>query len=87
MSLTLTVNDADCAARRCDYYRHYLAYGPATLVHEGYHAAMDHCLEAQTLYLAHLDSCKLCNTGYIDSCSQEKRLSRIARSWEERVRA
>ena len=28
-----------CQTKRCDYYDHYLAYGPAELTHEGFHAA------------------------------------------------
>lgn len=30
----------ECRTKRCDYYNDYLAYGPAELTHEGYHAAM-----------------------------------------------
>lgn len=36
-----------CRTKRCDYYRHYLAYGPPELTHEGYHAAERHCAEWQ----------------------------------------
>ena len=87
MTLTLTVNEADCEAKKCDYFKHYLAYGPAELVHEGFHAAMDHCLAAQNRYIEHLDTCKRCNTGAIEDCYREKSLGRMAQEWETRVRA
>lgn len=29
----------ECLRHRCDYYTHYLAYGPAVLTHEGWHSA------------------------------------------------
>jgi len=28
-----------CRTKNCDYYRHYLAYGPAELTHIGFHSA------------------------------------------------
>src|SRR5204863_9347917 len=38
-----------CRAKKCDYYEHYLAYGPAELTHEGFHAACRSCDEVQKL--------------------------------------
>ena len=29
----------ECKDRKCSYYQHYLAYGPAELTHEGFHVA------------------------------------------------
>ena len=42
----------DCRMKRCDYYTHYLAYGPAELTHIGYHSAI-------RLANAHFDSCRI----------------------------
>ena len=36
----------ECRKRQCTYYQHYLAYGPAELEHEGYHAAEKMCAQA-----------------------------------------
>lgn len=33
----------DCQTKNCDYYNHYIAYGPAELSHEGYHVACRKC--------------------------------------------
>jgi hypothetical protein len=33
----------ECRAKQCTYFKHYLAYGPADLTHEGYHAAEEKC--------------------------------------------
>jgi hypothetical protein len=38
-----------CTAKECDYYTHYLAYGPAELTHEGYHSAARICDRWQQL--------------------------------------
>jgi len=40
-----------CRTKNCDYYRHYLAYGPADLTHIGYHSA-------ERLADSHFKSCK-----------------------------
>ena len=33
----------ECRTKRCTYFAHYLAYGPAELTHEGYHSAERLC--------------------------------------------
>lgn len=37
----------ECRTKRCSYFQFYLAYGPAELTHEGYHAAEKICAEWQ----------------------------------------
>jgi len=32
-----------CRTKQCLYFTHYLAYGPADLTHDGFHAAEKHC--------------------------------------------
>ena len=57
-----------CRTKRCDYYRHYLAYGPAELTHIGYHSAdriaSEHFKNCRT---SHERECSICT-------SWEKRL-------------
>jgi hypothetical protein len=52
----------ECRTKRCDYFRHYLAYGPAELTHEGYHAAED-------LGARHFASCHYEGPGLCKTCS------------------
>ncbi len=68
-----------CLTHQCDYYQHYLAYGPAELTHIGYHAAERHCERAQRRLAEWLDTHP---TGDVPAY-----LSREASRWEERVRA
>ncbi len=68
-----------CLTHRCDYYQHYLAYGPATLTHAGFHAAERHCERAQRRVTEWLDTHP---TGDVPAYLWEE-----AGRWEERVRA
>lgn len=47
---------AACRAKRCSYFQHYLAYGPAELEHAGYHAAEKICAEWQQRATDYFDS-------------------------------
>ena len=68
-----------CATKQCDYYTHYLAYGPADLTHIGFHNATKKGLAAQQRvmdwYNAHPKG------------QAPEGLMRIASNWEARVRA
>jgi len=77
----------ECRMHTCSYFRHYLAYGPAELSHEGYHAAELRCTDVQKRYLDHLDSCRKCNEGELATCALEKALRKQAEYWEKAVRA
>lgn len=70
----------ECRTQRCGYFRHYLAYGPAELTHEGYHAAEDHCRRAQDRIDEWLEAHP--SRGDIPAG-----LLRMAEAWEKRVRA
>jgi hypothetical protein len=61
----------ECRARECTYYKHYLAYGPADLTHEGFHAAEQNGLE-------HVKDCSRAAKG--DNCT-------VCASYERRLRA
>lgn len=61
----------ECRTKRCDYYRHYLAYGPADLTHIGYHSA-------ERLAESHFKSCTLSNSA---------RECAVCFRWEKRLRA
>ena len=72
---------SDCRAHTCTYYQHYLAYGPADLTHEGYHAAEVHCIEAQE---------KARNWDEKNAADSSRRVNpydKMAHDWEVRVRA
>jgi len=45
-----------CATEECDYYTHYLRYGPAALSHAAYHKAVQECLAWQKMAERELDS-------------------------------
>lgn len=58
----------ECRTKRCAYYDHYLAYGPAELTHEGYHAA-------ERRALRHMLSCRAWERGECSTCLRwEERL-------------
>lgn len=70
----------DCRLKRCSYYEHYLAYGPAELTHEGFHSAERHCEAAQ----------QRVNVWYNEhptGTDTPRALEAIANAWEKRVRA
>lgn len=57
-----------CRTQRCDYYRHYLAYGPADLTHVGYHSA-------ERISSEHFKNCRYEGDGLCRICtSWEQRL-------------
>jgi len=58
----------ECRTKRCSYYAHYLAYGPAHLTHIGYHSA-------EKLGGAHFANCSYSGPGLCSICeSWERRL-------------
>lgn len=61
----------ECRQKRCDYYRGYLAYGPAELTHEGYHAAEDG-------YVRHSAECRRSERGEV---------CQVCTGYEKRLRA
>jgi hypothetical protein len=67
----------DCRRRRCTYYTHYLAYGPADLTHVGFHSA-------ELLATEHFDAChyqgRFTEFGKLDLCP-------TCSAWERRLRA
>lgn len=68
----------ECRTKRCDYYDHYLAYGPAELTHEGYHSAIRKCQEVQQRDEEYMrNHPEATNSPY----------SRESGEWEKRVRA
>lgn len=71
----------ECRKRECSYYRHYLAYGPAELTHEGFHAAEKECEKVQKRALEWMENKANDGKPFPDS------LDRLCRSWEARVRA
>lgn len=79
-TLDAIAQPAACRSKRCDYFTHYLAYGPAELTHEGYHAACIKNGEAQKRadewFKAHPLAVKL-----------PEGLDQLCRTWEARVRA
>lgn len=70
-----------CREQKCSYFQHYLAYGPADLTHEGYHAAEKHCADAQKRlsdwYAANKDNQR----------QEPPELRRLCERWEKAVRA
>lgn len=70
-----------CRRKRCDYYKHYLAYGPAELTHEGFHSAMEQCRYWQQQMSEWYDK----HTN--DDVPEPQHLLRICETWERRVRA
>lgn len=61
-------NQWECRTKRCSYYDHYLAYGPADLTHEGFHAA-------ERKADAHMKNCRNWGERECRVCSNwEKRL-------------
>ena len=64
-----------CRTQQCDYYRHYLAYGPADLTHIGYHSAC-------RLSDEHFKNCRYEGTGRDNDF-----ICPTCRRWEERLRA
>jgi len=58
----------ECKTKQCDYYTHYLAYGPAELTHIGYHSA-------EKIGSKHFENCQYNGPGFCQTCSHwEKRL-------------
>ena len=47
-----------CQTEECDYYTHYLRYGPAAMSHVAYHKAIQECLIWQERYLEALEDPK-----------------------------
>ena len=78
------VEPENCRMHTCSYYFHYLAYGPADLTHDGFHAAEQHCSVAQKAAEEHLKVCTHRNQYECPNCNS---FERIANSWEVRVRA
>lgn len=68
-----------CQQHKCTYFMHYLAYGPADLTHEGFHAAEAHCTEVQ------LRIEKWMKEHPTDQIPEG--MMRVASAWEARVRA
>lgn len=57
-----------CRTKACDYYRHYLAYGPAELTHIGYHSA-------ERLGSEHFKNCRYNGPNLCQTCVRwEQRL-------------
>lgn len=71
----------ECRKHECSYYRHYLAYGPADLTHEGYHAAEVICEQAQMRMQEWMDN------PTNDGKDVPKGMEDMCRRAEERVRA
>ncbi len=72
-----------CRTKQCFYYTHYLAYGPAHLTHDGYHAAAKQCDYWQKRYMGWLDA-------HPDSdpiAHPPEALERQCEAWERRIRA
>lgn len=68
----------ECRTKTCSYYEHYLAYGPAELTHEGFHAAERKCDEWQRKD----DEWLRAHPDKIDSPYRH-----LCEVWEKRVRA
>jgi len=66
-----------CERQECDYYTHYLRYGPPAMSHAAYHKAVQECLFWQKRYLEALD----------DPGSPVSALERIVTRLEQEVRA
>lgn len=58
----------ECRTKKCTYVQHYLAYGPAELTHDGFHAA-------ERLGSLHFANCRYDGPDLCKTCaSWEKRL-------------
>ena len=77
--LELLTKLSPCEREECDYFKHYLALGPADLTHGGYHMAAAACerfqLKAEKWYDEH-------PTGNLPQF-----IERGCRFWEAKVRA
>lgn len=71
----------ECRKRQCSYFQHYLAYGPAELTHEGFHAAEKECEKVQQRAMAWMNDHRNDNKPFPES------LDKLCRSWETRIRA
>jgi hypothetical protein len=56
-----------CRTGTCDYYTHYLANGPADLIHADYH-------EAERLAAAHFDDCRYVDPDTCPTCAIWQRM-------------
>ena len=79
------LQETECAAQKCDYYRHYLCYhdpsvnGPK-LEHAAYHHAADRCEEAQNAQIKwHQDHADNPNAV------EPPHLEQQARYWENKI--
>lgn len=79
-TLDAIAQPAACRSKRCDYFQHYLAYGPAELTHEGYHAACVKNGEIQKRATAWFEAHPL-------ATNLPEGLDKMCRDWEGRVRA
>ena len=59
------LSDPKCIAKTCGYYTHYLAFGPADLTHEGYHAA-------EKLAESHFKSCAWARADVCPACRRHE---------------
>ena len=48
-----------CAQEECDYFTHYLRYGPPTMSHAAYHKAVQECLIWQTRAQKEMDETQM----------------------------
>lgn len=71
----------DCRNHTCTYFIHYLAYGPAELTHEGFHAAEKNCERLQKRAEDWLEQNKGNNKQFPEY------LDKICRVAEARIRA
>lgn len=74
------INELDeCGRQECDYFKHYLAYGPSELSHEEFHAAVAKCAywqeKAQKWYDDH------------ETDDLPKYIEQQCRLWEKKIRA
>jgi hypothetical protein len=70
----------ECRTRQCTYFQHYLAYGPADLTHDGFHAAEKRCHDAQDRCMNFHEK-----NGYPNG--QNTACCKTALYWEQAVRA
>lgn len=71
---------SECDACVCDYFTHYLSYGPAELTHEGYHSAEKRCIELQKRLEEYFDN-------HPDATTAPLHLERLCADAERLVRA
>lgn len=79
-TLDAIAQPAACRSKRCTYFQHYLAYGPAELTHEGYHAAEVKCAEVQKRATDWFNAHPL-------ATNLPAALDHLCKTWEARVRA